>query len=105
VLAVPGKRHDHPTVCFLTREEISALLAAPDTATWAGRRDHALLTAGIQAGLRVSELTGLTVTDAALGTGPHVTCTAKAERNARPRSPRHRGRPPRLARRTRRHRN
>jgi integrase/recombinase XerD len=49
VLAIPGKRHDHPTVCFLTREEIGALLAAPDTATWTGRRDHALLTAGVQA--------------------------------------------------------
>lgn len=44
VLAVPGKRHDHATVCFLTREEAGALLAAPVAATWAGRRDHALLT-------------------------------------------------------------
>jgi integrase/recombinase XerD len=80
VLAVPGKRHDHATVCFLTREEAGALLAAPDTATWAGRRDHALLTVGIQAGLRVSELTGLTVTDAVLGTGPHVTCHGKGRK-------------------------
>jgi site-specific recombinase XerD len=80
VLAVPGKRHDHATVCFLTREEAGALLTAPDTATWAGRRDHALLTAGIQAGLRVSELTGLTVTDAVLGTGPHVTCHGKGRK-------------------------
>jgi site-specific recombinase XerD len=47
VLAIPGKRHDHPTVCFLTREEITALLAAPGTATWTGRRDHVLLTVGI----------------------------------------------------------
>jgi site-specific recombinase XerD len=80
VLAIPGKRHDHPTVCFLTREEISALLAAPDTATWAGRRDHALLLTGVQAGLRVSELTGLTVSDAVPGTGPHVTCHGKGRK-------------------------
>jgi integrase/recombinase XerD len=80
VLTIPGKRHDHPTVCFLTREEISALLAAPDHATWAGRRDHALLTVGVQAGLRVSELTGLTVRDAAPGTGPHVTCHGKGRK-------------------------
>ena len=80
VLAIPGKRHDHPTVCFLTREEISALLAAPDPATWAGRRDHALLAVGVQAGLRVSELTGLAVSDAALGTGPHVTCHGKGRK-------------------------
>jgi hypothetical protein len=50
VLAVPGKRHDHATMCFLTREEAGALLAAPVAATWAGRRDHALLTVGAQAG-------------------------------------------------------
>ena len=80
VLAIPGKRHDHPTVCFLTREEIAALLAAPGTATWTGRRDLALLTTGIQAGLRVSELTGLTVSDAVLGTGPHVTCHGKGRK-------------------------
>ncbi len=80
VLAIPGKRHDHPTVCFLTRDEIAALLAAPATATWTGRRDHALLTVGIQAGLRVSELTGLTVSDAVLGAGPHVTCHGKGRK-------------------------
>lgn len=80
VLAIPSKRHDHPTVCFLTREEISALLAAPDPATWAGRRDHALLTVGVQAGLRVSELTGLTTNDAVPGTGPHVTCHGKGRK-------------------------
>jgi len=80
VLAIPGKRHDHPTVCFLTREEISALLAAPDPATWAGRRDHALLLVAVQAGLRVSELTGLTVSDAVPGTGPHVTRHGKGRK-------------------------
>ena len=26
VLAIPAKRHHHPTICFLTREEIGALL-------------------------------------------------------------------------------
>jgi hypothetical protein len=30
VLAIPGKRHDRTDVCFLTREEIEALLVAPD---------------------------------------------------------------------------
>jgi site-specific recombinase XerD len=80
VLAIPGKRHDHPTVCFLTRDEITALLAAPGIETWTGRRDHALLTVGIQAGLRVSELTGLTVSNAVLGTGPHVTCHGKGRK-------------------------
>jgi site-specific recombinase XerD len=31
---------------FLMREEIEALLAAPDQRTWNGRRDHALLRQG-----------------------------------------------------------
>ena len=43
VLAIPHKRFDRALVCFLTREEIDALLAAPDRDTWIGRRDHALL--------------------------------------------------------------
>jgi integrase/recombinase XerD len=77
VLAIPGKRHDHATVSFLTRTETEALLAAPGTATWHGRRDHALLALTAQTGLRVSELTGLTIADARLGTGPHVHCRGK----------------------------
>ena len=43
--------------------EVDALLAAPDTRTWTGWRDHALLLLDIQTGLHISELTGLTVSD------------------------------------------
>ena len=81
VLAVPAKRHDHPTIAFLTREEIAALLAAPDTSTWTGRRDHALLLVAAQTGLRVSELTGLTIQDVHLNAGPHVYCRGKGRRD------------------------
>jgi integrase/recombinase XerD len=80
VLAIPAKRHDHATVSFLTRPEIEALLAAPGTATWHRRRDHALLLVATQTGLRVSELTGLTIADAHLGTGPHVYCRGKGRK-------------------------
>ena len=59
VLAIPPKRCDRAVVSFLTGEEIDALLAAPDTSRWIGRRDHALLLVAVQTGLRVSELTGL----------------------------------------------
>jgi site-specific recombinase XerD len=59
VLALPAKRFDRALITYLTKDEIDALLAAPDRGTWAGRRDHALLLTGIQTGLRVSELTGL----------------------------------------------
>jgi integrase/recombinase XerD len=81
VLAIPAKRHDHPTVCFLTRDEISALLAAPDTTTWTGRRDHALLLVATQTGLRVSELTGLTIGNVHLDTGPHMYCRGKGRKD------------------------
>jgi integrase/recombinase XerD len=39
VLAIPATRHQQKLVCFLTREEIDALLSAPDNSTWCGRRD------------------------------------------------------------------
>ena len=55
VLAVHGKRTARNLVSFLTRTELEALLAAPDRATWHGRRDHALLLLAGQTGLRVSE--------------------------------------------------
>src|SRR5439155_14053911 len=60
VLAIPPKRSDRAIVSFLTAKEIDALLAAPNKATWLGRRDHALLLLAAQTGLRVSELTSLT---------------------------------------------
>jgi site-specific recombinase XerC len=56
------------------------LLAAPDKATRAGRRDHAMLALAAQTGLRVSELTGLTRGDVHLGTGPHVSCHGKGRK-------------------------
>ena len=80
VLAIPPKRFDKALVTWLTEPELGALLAAPDTATWAGRRDHAMITLAAQTGLRVSELTGLTLADAHLGTGPHVSCHGKGRK-------------------------
>ena len=66
VLAIPPKRYDRVGVCYLTVEEITALLSSPDRGSWIGRRDHALLTLAIQTGLRVSELTGLRCDDVSL---------------------------------------
>jgi site-specific recombinase XerD len=59
VLVIPSKRYTRTQVGFLTRPEIDALLAAPDTRTWSGRRDHALLLTTVQTGMRSSEMTGL----------------------------------------------
>lgn len=80
VLAIPPKRYDKALVTYLTEAELAALLAAPDRSTWTGRRDHALILLGAQTGLRVSELTALTIADVHLGTGPHVSCTGKGRK-------------------------
>lgn len=80
VLAIQPKRFQRNGVTYLTKEEIDALLAACDQATWTGRRDHALLTLAVQTGLRVSELLGLTIADVSLGAGAHVRCVGKGRR-------------------------
>jgi integrase len=55
VLTIPSKRHKTKPVDYLTREEINALVAAPDPSTWAGRRDRTLLLVAAQTGLRASD--------------------------------------------------
>jgi site-specific recombinase XerD len=80
VLAIPPKRYDKTLVTWLTEPELAALLAAPDRTTWAGRRDHALILLAAQTGLRISELTGLTIDDVHPGTGAHVSCTGKGRK-------------------------
>lgn len=56
VLAIPMKRFERPLVDFLSREEMEAILNAPDAETWAGRRDRLLLLLLYNTGARVSEL-------------------------------------------------
>jgi integrase/recombinase XerD len=80
VLAIPPKKFDRALVTWLTEPEVQALLAAPGTATRAGRRDRAMILLAAQTGLRISELTGLTCGDVHLGTGPHVSCHGKGRK-------------------------
>ena len=80
VLAIPSKRHDKRPMHFLTRPEIEAILAAPDRATWLGRRDHTLLLLAAQTGLRLSELIGLNRDAIHLGAGAHVQCVGKGRK-------------------------
>ena len=81
VLAIPPKRADQTIVTFLTGDEASALLAAPDRATRTGRRDHAWILLAIQTGLRASELTALTRGDVHLGSGTYVACHGKGRKD------------------------
>jgi integrase/recombinase XerD len=80
VLAIPNKRHERPTVEFLSEQETAALVAAPNQATWIGRRDHALLLVAVQTGLRNTELRFLRRRDVDLGVGAHLRCYGKGRK-------------------------
>ena len=57
--AIPMKKTDEALIGYLTREEMQALLNAPDPRTKFGVRDRAMLYLAFAAGLRVSELISL----------------------------------------------
>ena len=83
VMAVPTARTRRNIVTWLDLAEANALLTACDQDTRTGRRDHAIFTLAIQTGLRISELTGLTVTDIHTGPGAHVHCLGKGRKERR----------------------
>ena len=66
VLAIPTKRFDRPVLGYLTREQVAAILDAPDRGTWSGHRDAVLLATTYNTGARVSEITSLRVRDVLL---------------------------------------
>ena len=61
VSAIPQKQTDKPLIDWLDGNEMQAILDAPETGTVAGLRDRAMLHVCYAAGLRVSELTTLTL--------------------------------------------
>lgn len=83
VLAIPPKRTERTILTYLTDDEVNALLDACDQSTWTGRRDHAMLALTIQAGLRISELTGLNRESITLTTGANVHTLGKGRKQRR----------------------
>lgn len=81
-LAIPMKRFDRRLVGHLSRDEIEALLAAPDPNTWCGQRDRVLFATLYNTGARVSELLHLRVGDVVLGKAPcaHIHGKARKQR-------------------------
>lgn len=65
VLAIPMQRVDVRPVSHLDREELQALLDAPDPTTRDGTRDRAMLHLAVTSGVRVSELVSIRVADIA----------------------------------------
>lgn len=63
ILAIPMKKTDESLVDYLDRQELQALLDAPDPSSRLGTRDRAMLHVAFAAGLRVSELIGLRLDD------------------------------------------
>jgi integrase/recombinase XerD len=80
VLAIPVKRTDRRLVTYLTRVEMDAVLAAPDPATWLGRRDHALLLTMYNSGARASEILGLRCGQVSLETNSTIQLHGKGRK-------------------------
>lgn len=63
ILAIPAKKINEKIVPFLDHHELQSLLDAPNPSTRDGTRDRAMLHLAFAAGLRVSELVGLRLSD------------------------------------------
>ena len=63
VLAIPLKRFDRPSLEFLQREEVEAIITAPDITTFSGHRDFVMFLTLYNTGARVSEIIRLQVGD------------------------------------------
>ncbi len=63
IRSVPTKRADTTLIDYLTRDEITALLDAPDPRSRLGTRDRAMLHLAYAGGLRVAELLSLQMQD------------------------------------------
>jgi site-specific recombinase XerD len=81
VSAIPFKKTGRPTVDYLEKDEMDALLDAPDQSKKMGRRDYAILLLLYNSGARASELTTLSISDLTLtGTFPSVKIFGKGRK-------------------------
>jgi len=64
-LGVPMKRFERPTIGFLSREEVLAIIGEPGD-SWTSQRDHLLLRMIYNTGARVSEIIGIKLADVVL---------------------------------------
>jgi integrase/recombinase XerD len=80
VRAIPVKKTDEVIVGYLNRDEIQALLDAPDPSRRDGLRDRAMLHLAYAGGLRVSELVGLNLADLTLHAQPSIHVLGKGRR-------------------------
>lgn len=77
ILSIKNKKHASREIPYLSKNELKALLNAPDTSTSHGRRDKVLLTVLYDTAARASELTNLTLNDVRLSQPETITLTGK----------------------------
>lgn len=80
ILAIPSKKTDVRLVRHLTAEEMQAIFNAPEPTSRTGIRDRTMLHLCFAGGLRVSELTGLRITDLNLQADASVLVHGKGRR-------------------------
>jgi integrase/recombinase XerD len=80
IMAIPNKRCEKKLVGFLSRDEVKALIAAPDSKTWSGRRDHAFLLTLYNTGGRISEIIGLRRRQVSLDAGANIQLFGKGRK-------------------------
>jgi integrase/recombinase XerD len=80
--AIPMKKTDQTLVGYLTRDELQALLDVPGSSTVSGIRDRAMLHLAFAAGMRVSELVGLQLSqiDRQAASNVHIIGKGRRER-------------------------
>ena len=77
IRSIPFKKTSNPSMAYLEKQEMDALLNAPNSQRSQGRRDHALLLFLYNSGARASETAQLTIADLDLDTPPSVTLVGK----------------------------
>lgn len=78
--ALPLRKTTLPMIPYLEKEELDALLAAPDRRRPQGQRDYALLLFLYNTGARADEAAHVTVGDLNLGTSPSVRILGKGRK-------------------------
>lgn len=80
IQAIPPRRTGTPTMSYLDKQEMDALLAVPDRGRPQGRRDYALLLFLYNTGARASEAAAVKVEDLALGASLSVRLLGKGRK-------------------------
>ncbi len=80
IMAMPLRRHTQRPVEHLSKEELTQVLAQPDTSTQAGRRDAVMLSVLYDTGARVQELIDLNANDVRLTSPAQIRLVGKGRK-------------------------